>query len=41
MEIEDAFGFKKVKNVGFDEDTKGGEDAESVGMLGFDLFDGR
>lgn len=37
MKIEDAFGFKKFKKVGFNENAKGGEDAVGVGVLAFEL----
>ncbi len=37
MKIEDAFGFKKFKKVGFNENAKGGEDAVGVGVLALEL----
>ena len=40
VEVQDAGGFKKLEQVGLDEGTKGGEDAEGGGILAFEVGDG-
>ncbi len=40
MDIEDADGFKELKDVGLDYDAKGGKDAKGFGMGFFELDDG-
>lgn len=40
MEVEDAGGFKKLEQVGFDENAEGGEDAEGGGVLAFEVGNG-
>lgn len=40
VEVEDAGGFKKLEQVGFDEDAEGGKDAEGGGVLAFEVGNG-
>lgn len=40
VEVEDAGGFKKLEQVGFDENAEGGEDAEGGGVLALEVGDG-